>query len=364
MENQIPGMRSFLPIQAVPYLRAVRRLLSGHAGNPQTISARIEILCPEETEEIPAPIYLPGQLDRLREYSGPERWTNATTKAEIASATATTVTYAPTIAYHIENAVLFDGSIYTRHYRRPISERSLFNSTRDKPRHLKIAGLASSYLGTKFFGHWLTDDCVLHLMAESVGNPLFVRGSGFPDETKYQDYFGQARTPTDRAWIDHLIVYQDFSQNSHKRKRIEVLRDRIRARFPRNGRETYVYLRRGRTGAKRLIENEDEIIEVLSKRGFAILDIGSDSLEHILGTLVNAKITVSMEGSHTAHTVFAMPSKSALLVLQPSDRFSSYEHSLSNAVNMRTGFVIGPKQADGYHFLVDDIVRTADLLIE
>jgi hypothetical protein len=364
MEKQSSAMRSFLPIQAVPYLRAVRRLISGHAGNPQTISARTEVLCPEETKEVPAPIYLPGQLDRLTEYNGPERWTNATTQAEIASATATTVTYAPTVAYHIENAVLFDGSIYARHYRCPIAEQSLFNSTHDKPCHLKVAGLASSYLGTKFFAHWLADDCVLHLMAESVGSPLVVRGSGFSDEIKYQDYFAQVRTPTDRAWIDHLILYQDFSQNSYKRKRIEVLRDRIRARFPRNGQETYVYLRRGRTGSKRLVENEDEIIELLSKHGFTILDIGSDSLEHILGVLVNAKIAVSIEGSHTVHTVFAMPSKSALLVLQPSDRFSSLAHAMANAVDMRTGFVVGRRKTDGYRFPIDDVVRTIDLLIE
>jgi len=363
MENQMPGMQSFFPIQAVPYLRAVRRLLSGHAGNPQTISARTEILCPEETEEIPAPIYLPGQLDRLTEYSGPERWTNATTKAEIASATAAIVNYAPTIAYHIENAILFDGSIYARHYRCPISEKSLFNSRRNKSRHLKIAGLASSYLGTKFFGHWLTDDCVLQLMAETVGTPLVVRGSEFPDEAKYQDYFGQIRPPTDRAWIDHLLVYQDFSPNSHKRKRIKVLRDCVSARFPRIGRETYVYLRRGKTGARRFIENENEIIKALSRRGFKILDIGSDSLEYVLETLVDAKITISIEGSHYAHCIFAMPKNSALLVLQPCDRFSSSEHSLTAAVDMRSGFVIGTKAIGGYHFPVDDILHTTDLLI-
>jgi hypothetical protein len=52
-----------------------------------------------------------------------------------------------------------------------------------------------------------------------------------------------------------------------------------------------------------------------------------------------------------------------LLVLQPSDRFSSFAHALANAANIRTGFVIGPKQTDGYHFHVDDVVRVTDLLI-
>ena len=80
-------------------------------------------------------------------------------------------------------------------------------------------------------------------------------------------------------------------------------------------------MRRGNTGAIRLIQNEDEIIDALIKRGFLVLDVASDSLDKIIKTLLNAKIIVTLEGSHAAHCVYATPENSGLLLLQSPDRF-------------------------------------------
>ena len=85
--------------------------------------------------------------------------------------------------------------------------------------------------------------------------------------------------------------------------------------------ETRVYLRRGQSGVPRVIQNEDEIIDALTKQDFVVIDVAADSLDHIIKTLLNAKLVVSLEGSHTGHCVFTIPENSGLLLLQPPDRF-------------------------------------------
>ena len=126
----------------------------------------------------------------------------------------------------------------------------------------------------------------------------------YPHLPQYQTYFTQNWAPTTRAFIDHLIIFQDFSHNRLKQDRYKELRRRIRAQVPRDGRTTYVYLRRGRTGALRTIQNEREIIDELIKCGFVIVDVGSDDLGHIVGTLSNAELVISLEGSHVAHCTY------------------------------------------------------------
>ena len=107
-------------------------------------------------------------------------------------------------------------------------------------------------------------------------------------------------------------MIKDFSQNSLKRKRYKVLRDRIKARFPGNVRGECVYLRRGQTGTPRIIQNEDQILDFLIKRNFLVVDVASDSLDNIVKALMNAKIVVTMEGSHISHCIYACPENSGL----------------------------------------------------
>ena len=354
----------FFPIQATPYVRLFKRLFLGQ-GSLQTISYKQDILCPEEKATLRSTVFLPGQIDRVKEYKATDHWGAPTKDSEIAAATSTTIIHPPTIAYHFKDAVLFDGAIYAGNFKHPIADKSLFNSATHEPHHIKTCALASSYLGTKYFGHWLADDCTNYLLAEQAGTPLRLRmpASAFGHRQQYQTYFEQDWTPTDRARIDHLVVFQDFPQNSLKRKRYGILRDRIKAHFPRRGSDTYVYLKRGQTGVVRTIRNEDEIIDTLVKRGFQVVDITSDSLDSIIQTLLNAKIVVSLEGSHLAHWIYTAPDNGGLLVLQPPDRFIALQRAYAECLGIRYAFVVGEIAEAGYYFPPADILRTVDLLL-
>ena len=353
-----------LPIQFVPYIRLVRRLFSG-LSSLQSIAYEQNILCPEEKAAIPPAVFLPGQIERVKDrIKNP--WANTTSEVEIAEAISTTVTHAPTIAYHLNNAILFDGSIYAGSCRLPFypkGDKSLSVSMMHAPHHMDTGALASTYLGTRFFGHWLVDDCTKYLLAEAVAPTICTRRSAFSHQQKYQTYFGQDWTPIDRARIDHLIVFQDFSQNSHKRKRYRALRDRIKSHFPSNDRGACIYLRRGKSGVSRVIQNEDEIVDALVKRDFMVVDIESDNLDHIIGSLVKTKIVVSMEGGHIAHCTYTCPEHSALLVLQPPDQFTATYRGWSACLGIGFGFVVGSIGDAGYYFPISEILVTIDLLL-
>ena len=266
----------------------------------------------------------------------------------------------PTIS---KTAILLDGRIFAGRFKYPIAEASLFTSSSEKPVRIKTAALASSFLGTKYFGHWLTDDCTRYKLAENFGTPLCVRMPGYTHRQQYQTFFSQGWTPTDRAYIDHLVVFQDYSQNSSKRDRYKILRDQIKTRIPGRAANACVYLRRGQTGALRTIENEQEILDALTESGFIVLDIASDGLDHIIATLGGAKLVVSIEGSHVAHCTMTLPENSGMLILEPPDRFSGVHRAQAGCLGVRFGFVVGTLSDNGYHFPPDDILRTIDLLL-
>jgi hypothetical protein len=353
-----------VPIELVPYTNYVRRRIFGNVPLA-AVSYRQEVICPEETVKARRAIFLPGQVDRV---TGTDPAT--TIEWELFTATSEVLKPTPTIAHHIRDAVLVDGSIYQGRFKSFIAARSFSNSfsPRPKPKHFEVAGLASSHLGSRFFGHWLVDDCIQYRLAEQHGQPICLRGPVQPAHQKsYGTYLNQNWTPIDRAWIDHLIIYQDFhwgtAQDSLRGAQIRAMRARVRANLSSGEGKLLVYLRRGTTGTRRTVLNEEEILNSLEKLGFVVADIGSNSLDQVLSMLANAKIIISLEGSHATHCVFTVPENSGLILLQPPDRFLSFHRGWATSSGVWFGFVVGEAGQGGYSFSPSEILRTLDLML-
>ena len=262
-----------VPISATPYLRLFRRLFVG-PGEIGSIAAQQNIVWPEETVRARSAICLPGQIDRIVDRASDSPTSN---EKEIAQATSETLSHGATIAHHIKDVTLLDGSVYKKNFKYPIADKSLYKAKTHGLVRIKTAVLASSYLGSRFFGHWLADDCSRYLLGEAMGSTtVCVRRPEYAHQHKYHQIFGQTWNSIDRARIDDLIVFDDYSQNKHKRQRYLALRNRVKAQFRSESKEKLVYLRRGRTGVSRLIQNEDEIVQFLMKRGFIVLDVEAD----------------------------------------------------------------------------------------
>jgi hypothetical protein len=344
----------------IPYARRVRALFQGR-GSLASIAHKTEILCPAEIEEMPPSIFLPGQLERV---TGTPIETSL--EAELETARARVAHHDATIAYHLRDAVLYDGSIYAGPFRRKLLEKSLLTPGASSPELVENGALASSLLGNQYFGHWLIDDCICYNLAEGFGEPVGVRKPPPTGghEIKYKEYFGQAWRLRGRARISHLVIFRDYAQNSLKRKRCRILRDKIGIRFPRNeGLGDLVYLQRGESGIRRIVKNENELIDALTRRGFKLLNIETDSLEHILSTLARASVVVSVEGSHLAHAVFAGPENGGVITLQPPDRFETVHRDWSQAAGRHFGFVVGTSSEGGPIYLPDEVLQTTDLML-
>jgi hypothetical protein len=346
------------PVQILPYFRHFKRLFAG-PGTLQSAAYLREILFPEEKVHFPPSIYVEGQLDKVT--GAPAE---STKDAEIAAITRLTGTNSATIAYRLKDVAFVDGSVYVGNLRYFITENSRFGSGPYDVHEFKDAALVSSFYGTKYFGHWLSDDCCANLLATELGRPaLCLPIDSYFDADCYLSALGQLWAPVVRARIADLTVFADYSFNALRRARYQTLRKRVSARFSRNGRRSLVYLKRGKTGSRRVIQNEDIIIDILAKRGFIVVDPETTPVERIMEILVTARIVVSLEGSHIAHCLYCVPLDSGLLVLQPADRFALNHREWANCLGVKFGFVVGDASEAGYLFCTQDILRTLDLII-
>lgn len=344
-----------IPIKYRAYRRHIKRLFFG-PGTLESASFETQVIFPKSAARLTPAVFLPGQIDKVTENSA----YGTTNEHELREATALEAEHGPTLAYHVRDAALIDGSIYAGRWKMPVAERSFFKSAA-APVQLSVAGLVSSFNGAKYFHHWLADDCTQYLLAEAFG-PLCAKLPDYRDRPSYENYLNQYWIQIDRAIIDHLVVFDDFAQNISKGKRYRILRERLRAHFA-DGPPGFVYLKRGTLGANRRVANEPELIESLTSHGFIVADLDSESLDRILAKLVNAKIVVSLEGSQIAHCCYALPDKSGLIVLQPADRFVALHRTWADLMSVRFGFVVGDKHEHGYFFSPSEIMQTVDLML-
>jgi hypothetical protein len=112
----------WLPIQATPYLKLCQATAFGDVPLNEAAYLK-EVLYPEELIKLRQSIFLPGQLDRITG-AVPE----STIELEIWTATSETARPEPTIAYHIKDVSLFDGSIYRGRFKSLIAARSVYRS--------------------------------------------------------------------------------------------------------------------------------------------------------------------------------------------------------------------------------------------
>jgi hypothetical protein len=219
-----------------------------------------------------------------------------------------------------------------------------------------------SVVSNTYFGHWLRDACATALLA-GTEDPYLLHGrTDWPDTQSYAQAFGLSTNNFCAVRVRKLIQYQDYSQGFSKRKRYETLKRRLRNYFPEDHVQArFVYLRRGNTGARRIIANEDELCNKLSAIGFKIIDLDGRDLSSMFRELRSAQIVVSVDGSHVNHASFALQAGACILLLMPSDRFTMNHRGISHALGVQFGCLVIEPGPDGYAVEFSDLQRTIDL---
>ncbi|EZP83858.1 hypothetical protein NRB_34610 [Novosphingobium sp. 11B] len=265
----------------------------------------------------------------------------------------------PTMGYAFRKALVLDGVLYagaaTRHLRPRAGRRPLGMVRR-------VAGRSAfyeSWVGNRWFGNWLSDDCLTYRLAEGAGVPM----ATLPAKGHQPDYerrLGMAATRAGAVLFDELVVFDDVPHNDHKRRRADDLRRRL-VGHDRSGHRG-VFLLRGTTGDRRVLGNERQVAEHLAARhGFRVLDPSNATLEEIVDACAGAQVVAGVEGSHLVHGLVMMPAKARALVIQPPSRAVVALKLLTDRQGQDYSVVVGTGGDDVFYADTDEIDRTLDL---
>ena len=345
-------MRSFSPVH-IRHL--VESRLFGSASFKDICDEHIIVADGEPYDDGPS-VYLPHQLENVTSL-GPETFQ----EAEDERVKGGRGKHGPVEAFRISGVKYCDSGLYKRNWR--------FYFPQVKPGGVPVRAsgrkyaLASSYSGIQYFGHWLRDDSTTYLVAKEFAEPFCVRTPDWPHKEGYTDYLNIPWPMIDAGDLEEIYFFLDFSQNAHKVARYREMRRRIRSRFQPKFGGHRVYLKRGATGAiKRLISNEAEVIAALEGEGFHILDIEKDPLETIIETLLDARIFVSIEGSHADHALFTIANEAGFLAINPPHMFNNPPKDWTSALGMKYGFVVGETDGVAFKVNVRDLLKTVEML--
>ncbi|QFY62944.1 glycosyltransferase family 61 protein (plasmid) [Rhizobium grahamii] len=340
------------------YLHVLRRKI-GRAPDLDEIASRTLVVSPAERGSREAAIYLPNQLDRVREVQF-----ETTREYEMARISAGSVEHAATLAYLIENAHYVDGDLYARGMRHRQVIRPASRAIWKRAVSIDECALPSTAIGDRYFAHHVIDDAATAMLADTIAPTYFARGSSsdnWPHSKAYYELFGLDFPVLDAALIRRAWVFQDYGMTANRRARITALRERaMSSGTAPNGRR--IFISRKATGQRRLLENEAELTERLTREGFDVVDPARLTVAEIVERMSGASLICSVEGSNIAHGVLTMANKGAILTLQPPYRFANLWKDYADALDMTYGFVVGEGGKTSFSIRPDDVVKTADML--
>jgi hypothetical protein len=311
-------------------------------------------LAPATTLQQPAAIFLDGEMERVGAVQE-----DTTLQAEVARLSSRQQHHMETVAYRFSEVQLQAGRLFKGGMSHRMSHLTDLASRREQV-DIDSAAIASTLLGSLYFGHWMRDDSTLQLAVKSLAPTIDVARQSYTHEAGYRDLLSLQEHRVARARVRELFLLDDWGHNPFKRRRFAELRATFRRSVPISGTER-IYIRRGRAvGARgRDMLNTNEVEQFLTAQGFAMIDPDSMSAKEIASIANGAKLVVGLEGSHLGHAIFPIADEGTLLVLQPPLRFNNPYKDVSDSLGLRYAFTVGTQETEGFRI---DLTRLGRLL--
>ena len=342
-----------------PFHGKMRRLL--RLPIPDILSKDVEKweVAPGGHSHVPPAIFLPDQIERIRgtEFS-PRDAVIRSFRGKF------DVEQEPTFGYRLKNVDLVDGVLYAGARQRHLRTRVSRSLTYRVPTEILNGVMYESWIGNRWFGTWLRQDCLTYLLAAPADETVTTAPPPSGHVPRYEALLGMAPMRRQTVHFEELILFEDLPNNEGKAERAREVRKRILANLnpdPLPG----VFILRGKSGDQRILENEREIAERLAETyGFQVLDPASATVDDIANVCGQAKIIAGIEGSHLAHGLTTMPPDSTLLVIQPPERVVATLKMVTDRQGQGYAFVVA--EGSDVRFRVDweEIRRTLDLITQ
>lgn len=247
--------------------------------------------------------------------------------------------HAPTIAYHFTDIQASNGNLYKGNMKYGLrgSRDNLFVD--DVFVDIPSGCLSCSAMGAKYFGHWMRDDIPKYLASKEIALPLSCMSQMTQHQEDYSSLFGINPVNYLSGRIRELTILEDYGQNSSKKDRYDLLRSKIKNKYPKSSKSGVMILR-GSSGEKRGLINEIEVIDFLKRNNFDIIDPERHSVDEII-TKCRVDILIGVEGSQLSHFNYAGNDHGAIITLQPPNRFNNVYKDYADCIEMTYGFVVG-----------------------
>lgn len=342
-----------------PAIHAARKLGGARPIDIEQAAVERWTISPATRRPIRPAYVLPGQLERICK-------TEFGTVAEVVRdfQGGYDAHQPETYGFRIKDADLVDGVLYAGDAASPLRPRARrFRPVYRRPKRHASATLFESWVGNRWFGNWLINDCLTYALSREHPRPVMTRRNLIGHMPQYAQRIAMQAASVGDASFDELILFGDASHNDGKRERA----DRMRAAVIADARpEPHVgtFLLRGTSGDRRVLVNEREIAEFLAERhGFRVIDPVSSRVDDIVEACAGARILIGVEGSQLAHGLIIMPPTATLLTLQPPARVTSALKIVTDRQGQGFALVIGTDAgANQFHIDPYEIERTLDLI--
>lgn len=331
---------------------AFKRAMKGAGGDLKSLAVREWMVCPTQRQKSRPAISLDGWRDRVIALSPWRNWAeeeNLINGGEI--------THSGTIGYELADVRISGPMLYCGATR---SERGVGRDNwvvdREPLTRMDSAHLVGDWTGSRFFGNFMREHFTLSLIPDAGAPQILLPTNPYEHVDDYRALFATQKPETvTNGIVKRLTIYSDYGQTDYKCQRYETLRSRLRANTGPGAGCKMVYLKRGSTGENRILENEEILEDCLRKQGFEIVEPSQMSVAEIVDRLLDARIVVSVEGSHITHAYYTMADDGLLVVLQPPNRFAVGHKEYCDLFSITFAFVVGSPSENGFVVKLDEI---------
>lgn len=270
-------------------------------------------------------------------------------------------TVGATIGYRFSHVDYVDGVLYHKGAELHLRQRQSRLPIYRRPQNEISGALYESWVGNRWFGNWLMDDCLTYQLAKEAGQPV-TSNSAISHMPRYENLQSMNPSRIGDTHFNELTLFDDRHNNSNRMARAATQRTQLAA-----GRDTSstpgVFLLRGTTGDHRRLSNEMELAERLSaKYGIRFMLAEDYTTDQLLDACAGAKLVIGVEGSQLVHGLAVMPAGGALITLQPPDRVTTALKLMCDRLDLRFCALIGEGSIEGFTIDANNVDAVLDMI--